>query len=115
MAQLQTSKKVKIIYTRESGRPDFITTEQNIQQQEKQHGNIIEDIIIMDDVQDITHEVIKPKLLERKEAKTCDCEITDEQLVKALNKRGKTAGSIAFYLFDSRTTLAVKRVEKMLE
>ena len=84
------SRKVRIIYTKASFRPDFYTTEDNIPTQEKLYGNIIQDIQIIHE--DLKIERIKPT------DRTIAPLITEEALVKELKRRGKVAKAIAVYL-----------------
>lgn len=42
-------KKVKIVYTKESGRPPMYTTDKNLDNQEKFFSSIIAEVILLDD------------------------------------------------------------------
>jgi hypothetical protein len=49
MARIDNLKKVKIVYTKESGRPPMYTTDKNLENQEKFFSNIIAEVILLDD------------------------------------------------------------------
>lgn len=49
MARIDNLRKVKIMYTKESGRPPMYTTDRNLEAQEKFFSNIIAEVILLDD------------------------------------------------------------------
>lgn len=89
---------VVVYYKKESGRPPFYTTKQNIQNQEMLHSDIIVDIVPCDEFGHTAKDKPKEKIPVSQPVLELNKDITDDDLIKALLKKGKTVASIASYL-----------------
>ena len=79
MARIDNLRKVKIVYTKESGRPPMYTTDKNLENQEKFFSNIIAEVILLDDKgNEIKNEaVVRPVIV----TNTVGTNVKDESFV----------------------------------
>lgn len=112
-----SNREIKIIYTKESGRPPLYTTEANLPNQDKFFRNIIQEVVLVEDEKSRVSMPVKqlpknppievsptgaPKFIEPPKPLV----ITDEMLFAELEKRGKTRKQIENFLKPKKTVVS---------